>query len=179
MTAGAPIAARGFAWIPNALTLCRIALALGFPWIPQQARLAAICVALITEFLDGFLARRFGWESRAGQLLDPLADKLLCAVVVVTFLLEGRMSLLELAAVGSRDALVLLGAALLAAFGRWSTFREMKPLPAGKLATVIQYAVFFLLVIGRHPPPALYVAAFAVGLVAGLQYVARFFYRGS
>jgi CDP-diacylglycerol--glycerol-3-phosphate 3-phosphatidyltransferase len=76
--------------IPNVITVARIALApvVGFlAFVPTfTARLAAFILFLIAAFSDlwdGHLARKYGWISDFGKLVDPIADKLL---LVMTFL---------------------------------------------------------------------------------------------
>jgi CDP-diacylglycerol--glycerol-3-phosphate 3-phosphatidyltransferase len=76
--------------IPNSLTLLRIALIPVFVvifYLPfEWARIVAAVVfvlAAITDALDGYLARRLGQTSRLGAFLDPVADKLMVAVVLV------------------------------------------------------------------------------------------------
>ena len=72
--------------LPNFLTLARIALVPIFVaafWLPLPAgrwiALAVFLVAAITDYADGFIARARNAESRMGQMLDPIADKLLVA----------------------------------------------------------------------------------------------------
>lgn len=79
--------------IPNLLTWLRILLIpvlglvflLPVPW----ANIAAVAIFLlagITDWLDGYLARRLGQSSAFGAFLDPVADKLIVAVALVTLL---------------------------------------------------------------------------------------------
>src|SRR6186713_3390407 len=76
--------------VPNILTWIRIAaiplIALLFympyPWADPSAGLL-FAAAGITDSLDGYLARRLGQTSRLGAFLDPVADKLIVAVVLV------------------------------------------------------------------------------------------------
>ena len=76
--------------IPNLLTLFRIALIpvfvvvfyLPFDWINWWTT-AIFGLAAITDWLDGFLARRWGETSAFGAFLDPVADKLMVAVALV------------------------------------------------------------------------------------------------
>jgi CDP-diacylglycerol---glycerol-3-phosphate 3-phosphatidyltransferase len=76
--------------LPNLLTLLRIGLvpvmvvALYWPTPPGRASAAlAFLIACVTDFLDGWLARRHGMTTALGQLLDPLADKLLVAAALI------------------------------------------------------------------------------------------------
>ncbi len=79
--------------IPNSISLLRIALIpcfvivfyLPFEW--SRASAAVIfAMAALTDWLDGYLARRLGQISKLGAFLDPVADKLMVAVVLVVLL---------------------------------------------------------------------------------------------
>jgi CDP-diacylglycerol--glycerol-3-phosphate 3-phosphatidyltransferase len=79
-----------FGGLPNKLTLARIAsipvLLLLYPWDYLGLRVIAALVFLVaafTDFLDGYLARRYQLETTTGALLDPIADKLLVLTGVV------------------------------------------------------------------------------------------------
>ena len=76
--------------IPNSLTLLRIALIpvfvlvfyLNIPYANWVA-CGVFVVAAITDWLDGYLARKLNQTSKLGAFLDPVADKLMVAVVLV------------------------------------------------------------------------------------------------
>lgn len=76
--------------LPNILTLLRIALIpvfavlfyLPMPWA-NTAVTAVFAIAAFTDWLDGYLARRWQQTSAFGAFLDPVADKLMVAVVLV------------------------------------------------------------------------------------------------
>ena len=76
--------------LPNILTLFRIGLIpvfvlvfyLPFDWSNEAACIIFV-VAAVTDWLDGFLARRLQQISKLGAFLDPVADKLMVAVVLV------------------------------------------------------------------------------------------------
>lgn len=80
----------GSAALPNALSLFRILcvpvviglMTLGPGW-PRRVASVIFLAASITDYFDGWLARRRGVTSRLGQFLDPLADKLLVASVLI------------------------------------------------------------------------------------------------
>ncbi|MCZ3386363.1 MAG: CDP-alcohol phosphatidyltransferase family protein [Actinomycetia bacterium] len=74
--------------IPNLLSLLRLLLIPVFIWValgPENDLLAFGLLALtsFTDWLDGFIARRFHMESRVGQLLDPIADRLFVTSTVI------------------------------------------------------------------------------------------------
>jgi cardiolipin synthase len=78
--------------LPNQLTIARILaipviclfVAIGWEWLRWLALLLYIAAA-ITDWLDGFLARRMNLNSALGKMLDPIADKLLVGALIVTF----------------------------------------------------------------------------------------------
>ncbi|MBN9316387.1 MAG: CDP-diacylglycerol--glycerol-3-phosphate 3-phosphatidyltransferase [Devosia sp.] len=78
--------------LPNQLTIARILaipviclfLLSGWEWLRWLALLLYIAAA-ITDWLDGFLARRMNLNSALGKMLDPIADKLLVGALIVTF----------------------------------------------------------------------------------------------
>lgn len=77
-----------FSWIPNAISLMRIALIAPILVLAVQGEfawsLALFFIAGFSDGVDGYIARRFDWHSRLGGLLDPVADKLLMTGVFIT-----------------------------------------------------------------------------------------------
>lgn len=101
--------------LPNALTLSRILIsplivALLLKESRRRNRLAAAAlgVAALTDFLDGFLARRQGNETRLGQFLDPLADKICISSVFVMLARRGRLAGWVPGVIIGREALITL-----------------------------------------------------------------------
>ena len=125
--------------LPNLLTLARLALTPLIAWLillpaPRHA-LLLLFAAGMTDALDGYLARRYGWTSPAGAALDPIADKALMAGTYFSLGLARLLPWWLIALVFGRDVLILLGAAVLAARG---TRREFRPTVWGKLSTFLQ-----------------------------------------
>ncbi len=87
-----PVVARALRQLPNLLSAARLPLAAAFPFAGPEGRVALIAAAVISDFLDGHLARRWNAHSTLGRLLDPLADKAFVLVLVVTLLAEGALA---------------------------------------------------------------------------------------
>jgi len=92
----APVPEKGFRKnLPNILTICRIAvvpllIALLFFHTPLPRAIAALLFVLasITDYLDGYLARKYNVISSIGKLLDPMADKLLITSALIMLIPE-------------------------------------------------------------------------------------------
>ncbi|MBI3298815.1 MAG: CDP-alcohol phosphatidyltransferase family protein [Elusimicrobia bacterium] len=156
--------------VPNLLTCLRIVLALYFPFAPPTRRLTIAAVALLTEYLDGALARKFGWTSRFGLLLDPAADKLFFLAVVITLVRAGLLTWGAVALLGIRDLCVIAAVVWALGCGLYSLIGEMRPTKVGKAATVGQYLAFFdILITGRLHVPVLVIGT-ALSAAAAVQY---------
>jgi len=109
-------------WLPNALTLLRILLipfliagilSLHFGWNMMFGGayvLGGIYIfAVTTDFLDGFLARRWNIVSDFGRMIDPIADKLLVAGCLIAFMIASQgawIFMVPALAIIGRDILV-------------------------------------------------------------------------
>ena len=160
--------------LPNALTVARIGLAVAFPFVPAHWRLGVLAAALLTEFLDGVLARRFGWTSRFGRVLDPIADRCVFVAVAVTLLVDGSMTPWQLLALGARDLLVAGAALTVTALGHAAVLGRMKPRFPGKLTTALQYLALFWVLLVPPLPAWLAALTLATGLLAAAQYLLDF-----
>lgn len=81
--------------IPNFLTVFRLLLVVAFIFLffflHPLAALFAYILSGITDVLDGYLARRNGWITPLGKVLDPVADKLMQGTVLVCFSVAGYL----------------------------------------------------------------------------------------
>lgn len=158
--------------IPNTLTSLRLVLALTFFWIPPHLRLAAVGVALLSEYLDGALARKLDAESELGVFLDPIADKAFVLAVLMTLTWDGLLAPWELAFVGARD-IIVAGAVVRFSFTQeLHRIKGMRPAMPGKLATTLQFILLVALVAGYRWPALVYLTG-ALSLYAGIDYVRR------
>ncbi|RME91137.1 MAG: CDP-diacylglycerol--glycerol-3-phosphate 3-phosphatidyltransferase [Candidatus Hydrogenedentota bacterium] len=137
--------------IPNALTVFRVILIPAFIYFLLQpdsnSRLLALflfILASITDFFDGYLARKWNQESAFGRFLDPLADKALVISAIVLFVvLDPQIPAWMVIVIVARDILITLL--------RWLAIRkgmEVKTSKFGKLKTAFQmFSIVLILVI--------------------------------
>src|SRR5690349_6576877 len=101
--------------LPNALCILRMLLAFPVAWLLAHGdyamTLVLFSIAAVTDALDGFLAKRFHWESDLGRILDPLADKTLLVTSFITLAAIGRVPLWLTIVVVARDVIIGAGAA--------------------------------------------------------------------
>ena len=166
-------------WIPNAICVLRIALiapvALTLLHGDYTTTLMLFAVAAASDGLDGWLAKTFGWTSRLGGILDPIADKLLLVTVIVMLVVCGLVPLWLAASVVLRDVVIVGGAtAYHFLIGRL----DAHPTAVSKLNTLVQLS-FVLIVIAAAAWPAvprplviaLGAATFVTTVVSGIDYV--------
>nr|WP_206212220.1 CDP-alcohol phosphatidyltransferase family protein [Wenzhouxiangella sp. XN79A] len=100
--------------MPNVLTGLRLLLVPPILVLLVQGiygwALALAIVAGVSDALDGWLARRFGWQTRIGGILDPLADKLLLVGTYLTLGALGHLPAWLVALVVLRDVVIVAGA---------------------------------------------------------------------
>src|SRR5690348_10318762 len=100
----------GLRALPNIISSSRVLLAAAFVAAGDaNARLGLVGIAGLTDFLDGWIARRGRWTSRMGALIDPIADRIFVLVAVLTFVYIGSLSWLGLFVMLSRDVMTAIG----------------------------------------------------------------------
>ncbi len=173
--------------LPNAITGLRLAMAPLLLWLLWanhfQTALAVALVAGISDLVDGFLAKRFGWQSRLGSLLDPIADKLMLGLALVGLWLVAMLPAWLVGLVLVRDLVIVAGAA---AWWRLGGPFDGEPTLLGKLCTLSQVALVLLCLVELAGwPLPLQVRLEAILLVAlltffsGIDYVIRYGVRAS
>ena len=125
--------------IPNFISLGRIILVPIVFWLlvtgQTQAAFFAFIIAGISDGVDGYLAKTFGWKTELGAYLDPLADKLLIVSIFLALGVGGKLPLWLVIAVVSRDILIVTAIVL-----SWllSNPVRIRPLTVSKANTVSQ-----------------------------------------
>jgi cardiolipin synthase (CMP-forming) len=108
--------------VPNAITLVRLACVPVFVWLlfgAHRQTAAAIFLAVLgaTDWVDGFVARRWHQVSTVGKVLDPTADRILVGTAVVSIMVAGAVPLWFGVATLAREVLVSGAVLLLASLG--------------------------------------------------------------
>ena len=100
--------------LPNTITISRILAMIPLVWFMLEKNYeVALYIALIAGFsdmLDGFLAKKFGWEGWLGGILDPLADTFMMLCCFLVFAVQGMIPKWLLILVLSRDIIIITGA---------------------------------------------------------------------
>jgi len=156
--------------LPNLVSSSRFVLAAGFLMAEGTAwRIGLIGVASLTDFLDGWLARRARLTSQLGALLDPVADRVFVLAVVVSLLASGELQLWHAVALLFRDVMSLIGwfVARNSPALRSIPFRARWP---GKVLTALQLFVFLTALLWPAAVMPLVIAAAVLGVGATVDY---------
>lgn len=108
--------------VPNLISLARLAAVPVFVWLllGQDRRMAAaILLAVLgaTDWIDGWIARRFNQVSELGKILDPTADRLMFLVAIFTMIIDGSVPVWFAVATLVREGVVSVTALVLGALG--------------------------------------------------------------
>ena len=158
--------------LPNVVTLIRITLVPLFVYLylinPGEMNLSAAFVfllAAVTDGLDGYLARRRREITRFGQLIDPIADKLLISAAL--------LALVEAGLVSTWLALIILGREFAVSGLRILAAAEGKVIAAslwGKVKTVTQISAVMAFFLGISWAPVVMWLAVVVTIISGVRY---------
>jgi len=168
--------------LPNLICVARIALIWPIVSALQDQRyytaVFLFAFAAASDGLDGYLAKRFHWQSELGKFLDPSADKLLLATLFIQATWLGLVPWWLTAAAIARDALIALGAL---SFSLLFGPLRGKPTIVSKINTALQllYLLSVMTFAASGLPPAEVVLALAVftlvtTVLSGIDYVAAF-----
>jgi len=140
-------------WVPNAFTIARFFASPLLAWllIRHEFRLGLFLVAVagVTDWLDGFFARKLGVTGKIGVVLDPLADKTLLVTLFVALGFLGLVPLWMLALAIGRDLVIVGGSLLLRIF---RNRRRFIPTILGKISTFFQICFVLLVLIHAAVP---------------------------
>lgn len=168
--------------LPNLLSCLRLCAAIVFPILffslyPNTVpAMILFAFAGLTDVLDGYLARRNGWVSDLGKILDPVADKLMQAAVLLSLTIKGIIPLWIAILYLLKELLMLSGATVVLKTAKTVVVSRW----CGKLAAFVFYAAMFTLGLfgermGMGWVLAISLAALAAALLALIVYLPDFF----
>jgi CDP-diacylglycerol---glycerol-3-phosphate 3-phosphatidyltransferase len=151
--------------LPNVLSLLRLPLAFIFLQQNSMVRAIAIVLALITDGLDGYIARRYRITNRLGTILDPFTDKFFVIFVLSVYISEHKLSWGDAACLLSRDFSVLLYGLYLALKGKLKN-SQFRAIWSGKITTVLQLTLILFLTFSIEIWPFVYIISLVLGIAA-------------
>lgn len=135
--------------VPNFLSFLRIALVPVFLWFLLEemfvSAITVLAVAGLTDFLDGYLARKLNQTTKLGKLLDPVADRLYIFATLLALSATGYVPWWLAGLVILRDLLMLISLPVLASVGH----RTLPVHYLGKASTFALLYAFPLLLMGK------------------------------
>lgn len=164
--------------LPGLLSLSRVVFAIAFPFVldaPWLA-LATIAAAAMSDGLDGYFARRSGRTTPTGAALDPLTDKIFATTVMVSLLVQGRLTITWALLLSARELLELPLLLWLLSMPRARAARaaHLKANWLGKLATGLQFGALVSLLLQLEHVTAWMIATAVTGALAAILYWASF-----
>jgi cardiolipin synthase (CMP-forming) len=131
--------------LPNVITLVRLACVPLFVWLlaDDQLLAAAALLAILgtTDWVDGWVARRFDQGSDFGKVFDPVADRVLLLVAGVALIVQGSVPLIVGILVLAREAIISIAVLALAAAGARRIDVQWVG-KAGTLALMVAFPLF-------------------------------------
>ena len=99
--------------IPNIITSFRLLLSVPIYIFIYQGNegiaLSLFAIAGLSDWLDGYLARKYEWSSSFGEIVDPLADKVLILSTLLALAFSGALPIWLVSVLLARDAIVVMG----------------------------------------------------------------------
>ncbi len=158
--------------IPNLLSASRLLLAAGFVAASEtDTRVGIIGAAAVSDFLDGWIARRAKATSKWGALIDPIADRFFVLTVVATLLYTGDLSTPQYFILIMRDIMTAIGF-LVARVIPWLRPVVFQARVLGKVVTVLQMATLLAVLIVPNIVPSLLFSVFLASLLSIADYTA-------
>ena len=154
--------------LSNFLTLLRAPLAFLFLIENIPVRLLALLLAMFTDCMDGYIARRNRTDSQLGAILDPLMDKFFVFFALSILLKEGKIEIWQACAMIARDFFLCLFALYLSLCHLWNNYKY-KSIQWGKISTSMQFIILIGLTIGYTFPNFVFILFIFTGSLAFIQ----------
>ncbi len=162
--------------IPNALTFLRIVLIPLFVfslYFTQETYIAVflLTIAVLSDWLDGYLARKLTQESEFGKWFDPIADRLLIVTVIVSIYFKFDFpDLLFLIILATREFMMFFGGVILNRYGH-----TIEVINLGKVATAVLFTSFIVILFNIKLGAPIFFLGLFLSIISGIIYIKRGF----
>jgi cardiolipin synthase len=170
-----------FSSIPNALSILRIILTVPvvITLLNHQYFFTIVIffIAGITDALDGWIAKRFSFQTRLGSILDPFADKLLLMASFVALFLISLLPIWLLILIFVRDVMIVAGTVGYFLGSDASEDELLTPSKLSKINTGLQIALVLYLVASQIYPSSgqfeviFYIVVATTTVLSGIDYI--------
>ena len=125
-----------------------------------------LIISSLTDFLDGYVARKYDQTTHLGRLLDPLADKITVIAVFIAFAVKDLLSLEIIMIIVAREFVVLIGSIIM----YFSEEDIISPSKIGKLATFLLYISALAYIFDVQGLKTIIFVAVGMTLISGAHY---------
>jgi cardiolipin synthase (CMP-forming) len=152
--------------LPNLISLSRLGMAAAFLVLSEPfTRLGLIVAASLTDFFDGWLARRSNSATKWGALIDPISDRAFVFAAICAYLFNGAITTQQYFILLSRD-IATAGGFLVARSVSWLRPVHLRARLPGKLVTGFQLATLICVLIAPERVPLLVII---VGVLSAIS----------
>ena len=162
--------------LPNILTVIRIILVPLFIYvflskIKYHREIAGhiFVMSSITDFLDGYIARKYKSETEVGKLLDPIADKLLVISSLILLVIEGDISIWILGILFLRECILIFGSGLIIK----KKYKIIKPSIMGKISTLTMFIGISLILYKISYGKTFLILGVILSVISGIDYMLK------
>lgn len=156
--------------LSNALSFLRAPLAFGLLIPDPLVRFVVVFLAMCTDCLDGYLARKNQTVSQVGAVLDPAMDKFFVYFALVVFLMEGKLETWQACAMVARDFFLCLFAIYMTFARLWRNYKY-RSIRWGKISTSMQFISLMALCLGIQIPTAVFGLFIVTGALAFIELI--------
>lgn len=158
--------------LSNNLSLLRGPLAFLFLQENTNLRLLAILLAVLSDYLDGFLARWRGTSSHFGAILDPLMDRFFVFIAATILLYENQMTLFQVSSLISRDIFLFFLGSYISWNKCWNHY-DYRATFFGKITTSLQFFTLLAICL-QYPIKTIFYSFFIIlGFLTTLEILKR------
>lgn len=155
---------------PNSLSFLRAPLALLFILENTTLRILVVLLAILTDCIDGYLARRYRYTSRFGAVLDPMMDKFFIYVALSALIYNNQIEIWQASLMLTRDCFLFIFMLYLGITKSWKRF-QFRSIRWGKITTGSQFCLLIVIVLNQPIPNFFYFFFVLFGLLAFIELI--------